>query len=171
MDFSHDSDSVDAAVAAAIDGYVPALFDGDAYPLVVAKMRRLVGLAAPLSVKDASLMFAAPPHSRSRQCQLQPQPARSMGRQASRPSPRPTPTAGHTRHRTKPLRRVRHRRRVPSTPTKPRRRMSTPALSRRPLRRVINPSNRCDQQAGHSANIRTTTGQTDFYYSPTTGDS
>ena len=48
MDFSHDSDSVDAAVAAAIDGYVPALFDGDAYPLVVAEMRRLVGLAAPL---------------------------------------------------------------------------------------------------------------------------
>ena len=35
MDFSHDSDSVDAAVAAAIDGYVPALFDGDAYPVVV----------------------------------------------------------------------------------------------------------------------------------------
>ena len=43
MDFSRDSDSVDAAVAAAIDGYVPALFDGDAYPLVVAEMRRLVG--------------------------------------------------------------------------------------------------------------------------------
>ena len=59
MDFSHDSGSVDAAVAAAIDGYVPALFDGDAYPLVVAEMRRLVGLAAPVSVNDASLMFAA----------------------------------------------------------------------------------------------------------------
>ena len=127
----------------------------------------LVGLAAPLSVNDASLMFAAPPHSRSRQRQLQPQPARSMGRQASRPSPRPTPTAGHTRHRTKPLRRVRHRRRVPPTPTKPRRRMSAPAFSRRPLRRVINPPNRCDQRAGHSTNIRATTGQTDFYESPT----
>jgi len=59
MDLSNDSDSVDAAVAAAIDGYVPALFDADAYPLVVAEMRRLVGLAAPVSVNDAALMFAS----------------------------------------------------------------------------------------------------------------
>ena len=40
--------------------------------------------------------------------------------------------------------------------------MSTPALSRRPLRRVINPLYRCDQQAGHTANIPATTGQTDL---------
>ena len=34
-------------------------------------------------------------------------------------------------------------------------------------RGVINPPNRCDQRAGHTTNIRATTGQTDFYESPT----
>ena len=42
------------------------------------------------------------------------------------------------------------------------------AASLRPQNRVINPPNRCDHRSTRVANIRTTTGQTDFYESPLT---
>ena len=39
-----------------------------------------------------------------------------------------------------------------------------------PSRRVTTSPNRCDHRPPHAINIRATTGQTDFYHSPTQGD-